>query len=135
MKITTIVIAPTVFIYHDTDGNTTSEDGWDIRPAQIDLETDTTYDFLRMVIGGPIDCIQLPSGLDMWVGDEFLFDGSIVNPIASVLAAPTHIRGPVVLARCDAEGNTIGIPEDTLIDTLAKIKTIAEELGGTRVPS
>lgn len=52
--------------------------------------------------------------VDLWVNEEGLFRSDFsVNPIASMICGQT-IVGPVVITRCDKEGNTIGFTDNMM---------------------
>lgn len=73
-------------------------------------------DTLRMLtaaVGGYVDVIALPGGIDMWVADEALIRGYEINGAAShvirVLGGEGTISGPVVFASSTAQGDTIAL--------------------------
>lgn len=64
--------------------------------------TDFTLAELQGFVGGLIDVVELPDGLIMVVNDEYLFNGSPLNPLASAMVGEGgHVRGDVLV--CPSE--------------------------------
>ena len=64
--------------------------------------TDFSLDELQGCVGGIIDIVELPDGLIMGVNDEYLFNGSPLNPLASAMVGEGgHVRGDVLV--CPSE--------------------------------
>jgi hypothetical protein len=116
-----IVMLPSVTFLEDG----TTELGWQVSPATIDVEGgDTTYDFLKSIIPGTLQIHQLADGTDLWHDDEYLYTyADQPNPIASIMAG-FRVNGPVVLARTDDMGNTIGFSDHEGPRLLAEIQEI-----------
>lgn len=64
--------------------------------------TDFSLGELQGFVGGLIDIVELPDGLIMVVNDEYLFNGSPLNPLASAMVGEGgHVRGDVLV--CPSE--------------------------------
>ena len=64
--------------------------------------TDFTLSELQGFVVGLIDIVELPDGLIMVVNDEYLFNGSPLNPLASAMVGEGgHVRGDVLV--CPSE--------------------------------
>ena len=80
-----------------------------------------SYDFLANAVGGMISCISLDNGMDMWVNDEYLYNGDEFSPFATAVYWNTfglfshYVNGAVVFTGgVDYEGNTVGLTFEQL---------------------
>jgi hypothetical protein len=78
---------------------------------------DTLGDTLRTTIDCRVfDVVALDDGIDLFVDDEGLMDGSPLNLCATVLAhqlgAGAAIFGIAVAASVDADGSTLGLSDE-----------------------
>ncbi len=71
-----------------------------------------TLSMLQAGVGGYVDVVRLPGGIDMWVGDEAAYTQP-VNAWASLLndllGGQPVIWGPVVFASSTADGDTVSL--------------------------
>lgn len=85
--------------------------GEKLEERTIDGELNT----MQKIVGGILDVVGLPEGIDMWVDDEGLLKGSKVNLILidSVSNNPLqYIVGNVFFASSDDEDETIGLSDE-----------------------
>ena len=86
-------------------------------------EDGSTLRMLNAAVGGYVDVVSLPEGIDMWVGDDALIRGCEINGVAShvvrVLGGAGTISGPVVFATSTSEGETVALSAD-------QVRTLAE---------
>jgi hypothetical protein len=80
-----------------------------------------SYNFIADAVGGMISCVTLDNGLEMWVNDEYLYNGDEFSPVATAAYWKTYgafshyVNGAVVFTGgADYEGNTIGLNFDQL---------------------
>ena len=125
---TFITITHDLIIGHDLDGQLFRDKRWNVQAVTIDTNVRSSYELLKDTINGTIQVSTTHEGVDVWFDDEFLFKGMDVNPIASVIMAPVVIHGPVVLARSNSEGDTIGFSEEEIEMALDKLARVAEAL-------
>ncbi|MEY1672631.1 DUF3846 domain-containing protein [Gordonia sp. ABKF26] len=80
--------------------------------SQVIAEGGDTLSMLQAGVGGYVDVVRLPGGIDMWVGDEAAYTQP-VNAWASVLNGILHgqpvIWGPVVFASSTDAGDTVSL--------------------------
>lgn len=87
------------------------------------VETDDTgtLGLLRAELDGLVDVVRLAegTGVDAWVNDEFLFREDLeFNKVGSFILRALHgpyglmVKGPIVFAGVDDEGNTISLTDD-----------------------
>lgn len=122
-----IVIASGVTVGINPEGDNTLEETWTIHGANIDIEGgDTSYDFLKMIIDDTLQMVQTADGTDVWYGDNFLYNQDLrLNRVASIFA-DVRLHGPVVLARTDDMGNTIGFTPEQFEATMSRLREIVE---------
>lgn len=74
-----------------------------------------SYDWLAIAVDGMMDCIRLNHGIDMWVNDEYLYNGSEWNAFATAIYWNTYgafsheVRGTAVFTTNDGMGETTGL--------------------------
>lgn len=80
-----------------------------------------SYDFISGAVDGMISCVSLDNGIDMWVNDEYLYNGNEFSPIATAAYWDTfgpfshHVNGTVVFTGgVNYEGETIGLTIEQL---------------------
>jgi hypothetical protein len=130
---TLITIEPHIELATTGDDNPAIKDGWTITSSVVDLEGgDTTYAFLKSIIGGTISVVTTHEDVDVWHDDEFLYNGAEHNPLASLICG-REMRGPVVLARSDAEGNTVGFTPEEVAQALDRLGEAALAMGAKPV--
>lgn len=77
-----------------------------------------TLSRLQEAVGGHVDVIGLSPALDMWLNDEGLVNGMLINWAATAVAAAhgyvyQPYAGPVVFTGgTDEEGNTLPLTQD-----------------------
>ncbi|MEY1672628.1 DUF3846 domain-containing protein [Gordonia sp. ABKF26] len=80
--------------------------------SQVTAEGGDTLSMLQAGVGGYVDVVRLPGGIDMWVGDEAAYTQP-VNAWASVLNGILDgqpvIWGPVVFASSTEDGETVSL--------------------------
>lgn len=105
--------------------------GWNQRPQAVEIPKDDTLHSLQGLVGGAVDVLSVRSdGIELWVNDEGLLDD--MPPNMAVYADKgmeeegflsqidydsvvrdgdlyTVLYGPIVAARSDGEGNTVGL--------------------------
>lgn len=73
------------------------------------------YSWLADSVEGMITCVTLKDGLEMWVNDEYLYNGSDFNPFATAEywmtygAFSHYVNGVAIFTCSDEEGNTTGL--------------------------
>lgn len=74
-----------------------------------------SYDWLANAVEGMIDCVHLKHGIDMWVNDEYLYNGSEFNAYATALYWHAYgfmsheVYGTAVFTNTDGMGETTGL--------------------------
>lgn len=99
-------------------------------------EFSTTYRFLNTTVGGYIELLRFPEGIDMWINEDGKYrEGFESNAIATTMAwafgiIPTHddVRGPVVLAGSNAAGDTIPLTDAQRLWWLTQVAFIGERI-------
>lgn len=90
----------------------------DVIPVKIG---DSSLETLQTCVEGWVGVVTGRLGgmdVDLWVNEEGLFRHDFaVNPIASIICGQT-IVGPVVVARSDSEGRTVGFT-DAMVERIA----------------
>lgn len=80
--------------------------------SEVTAQRGDTLCMLQTAVGGFVDVVRLPDGVDMWVGDEAAYTEP-VNAWASVLndllGGQPVIWGPVVFASSTEEGDTVSL--------------------------
>lgn len=80
--------------------------------SAVSAEGGNTLSMLQAGVGGYVDVVRLPAGIDMWVGDEAAYTQP-VNPWASLLndllGGQPVIWGPVVFASSTEDGDTVSL--------------------------
>lgn len=67
---------------------------------------------MQKIVGGYLEVVGLPNGIDMWLNEEGLLVGMKDNLAVVMNGRITHqIVGNVFFAAHDKEGNTIGLNE------------------------
>lgn len=95
----------TIALRLDVDGNLT----------ELDLNQGRILSVLQRSVDGPVDCVGLRAGLDMWLSDEGMFDhpwnAYATNIARQVLGHMTQkIFGPVVFTGVDPDtGGATGL--------------------------
>lgn len=80
--------------------------------------TDGTLPHLQHAVDGCVDVVALSSDLDMWINDEGLLVGLLVNILATGIAAlhgmthQAYVGTAVFTGGTDAEGNTLPLSEE-----------------------
>lgn len=82
-------------------------------------EGDTTLSTLQTLVDGLIECVAVPSfhfgfPVDLWVNEEGLFREDFLLNIPASQLAGRPIVGPAVIARSNANGETLGLTEGQL---------------------
>ncbi|OLT46668.1 hypothetical protein BJF87_22380 [Gordonia sp. CNJ-863] len=80
--------------------------------SQVTASGGDTLRMLQSAVGGYVDVVRLPEGIDMWVSDE----GSYTQPVNAwasllndLLGGQPVIWGPVVFASSTEEGDTVSL--------------------------
>lgn len=94
--------------------------------AELPPEGESSLEFLRDTLECNTVDVASDGYVDLWFSDDPEVMTAPVNHYASQ-GTGRPIRGHVVLAGCDAEGNTVGAPQD-LIDHFREVAMIAEIL-------
>lgn len=69
-----------------------------------------SYENMKKIVGGYIECVSLPHGIDMWLNEEGLLEQLPLNLQTSMNGQVVHvIVGDVFFAGHDGEGETIGL--------------------------
>ena len=78
------------------------------KPVRQDMEH--TLENMQKKVGGYLEVVRFPLGIDMWVNDEGLINGLPLNlVILKGGKVISHICGDVFFASADEEGETIGL--------------------------
>ncbi|MDV6310019.1 DUF3846 domain-containing protein [Gordonia amicalis] len=106
-----------------------------------------TLSMLQAGVGGYVDVVRLPAGIDMWVGDEAAYTQP-VNAWASVLNdlldGQPVIWGPVVFASSTADGETVSLSGEQVARLAAwfaheveapDVAAAIADLGGVETPA
>ena len=106
-----------------------------------------TLSMLQAGVGGYVDVVRLPDGIDMWVGDEAAYTQP-VNAWASLLNdlldGQPVIWGPVVFASSTADGYTVSLSGEQVARLAAwfadeveapDVATAIADLGGVEAPA
>ena len=87
----------------------------------VDFEVGDSYNLLSSTVGGLIECVAVPGhGIDMWINEEGKYVCEYQNPRATHLFDASYggvndiIMGDVIFARCNEEGETIGLTDEQL---------------------
>lgn len=73
------------------------------------------YEWLAHSVEGMISCVTLKDGLEMWVNDEYLYNGSEFNPFATAEywltygAFSHYVNGTAVFTCSNEMGDTTGL--------------------------
>ena len=97
--------------------------------TEHEVEGNVSLGFLSKQIGGTVDVTRITANVDAWIHDEGLYvcgpnftaSYAIMRVADDLLHRPLH--GPIVFARCDDEGDTVGLRDEDA----ALIKRAAEE--------
>ncbi|ROZ88059.1 DUF3846 domain-containing protein [Gordonia sp. OPL2] len=80
--------------------------------SQVTASGGDTLRMLQTAVGGFVDVVRLPEGIDMWVSDE----GAYCQPVNAwasllndLLGGQPVIWGPVVFASSTEEGDTVSL--------------------------
>ena len=106
-----------------------------------------TLSMLQAGVGGYVDVVRLPEGIDMWVGDEAAYTQP-VNAWASVLngilGGQPVIWGPVVFASSTTDGETVSLSDEQVARLAAwfadeveapDVAAAIADLGGVETPA
>lgn len=115
--------------------------------SQVSAEGGDTLSMLQAGVGGYVDVVRLPDGIDMWVGDEAAYTQP-VNAWASVLNGILDgqpvIWGPVVFASSTADGETVSLSDEQVARLAAwfadeveapDVAAAIADLGGVEAPA
>ena len=92
-------------------------------------DTDNSYDVFRRLVGGDgtIDVVRTQVAdidVDVWIADSFLFEPHHMLNLHGSFFSGRPILGPVVLARVDDNGDTIGFTGSQVDAIVQKIATL-----------
>lgn len=114
--------------------------------SQVSASGGDTLRMLQTAVGGYVDVVRLPEGIDMWVSDE----GSYTQPVNAwasvlndVLGGQPVIWGPVVFASSTEEGDTVSLSAEQTAQLAAwfardveapDVAAAIADLGGVAAP-
>lgn len=119
----------------------------DTEGAVSRVTAEGTLRMLQAGVGGYVDVVRLPEGIDMWVGDGAAYTQP-VNPWASLLndllGGQSVIWGPVVFASSTADGETVSLSGEQVARLAAwfadeveapDVAAAIADLGGVEAPA
>jgi hypothetical protein len=75
------------------------------KPPEIE-EIDNGLESLQGTVGGYVECLPLDHRIDIWCDEEGKVKGLPANRL---VGRKTPIHGDFLIAKCDEEGNTVGL--------------------------
>jgi hypothetical protein len=101
----------------------------------VEFEVGDSYNLLSSTVGGLIECVGLPGkNLDMWINEEGKYVSEYQNPRATAIfdeafgGVDDIIMGDVIFARCNNEGETIGLTDEQVEYLLGYTGNVAQLL-------
>lgn len=76
-----------------------------------------TLKAMQKIVGGYIELVRLPHGLELWCNEEGLMNGSKMNRVieSDMGTRVVAIHGDFLLCRCDKDGGVLSATEADFI--------------------